>query len=276
MKKYLAIIAVLCAFPLFAEIYFWQDGQGKQHYSDRPVIGAKQLKTRRDYAYSTVKKVFDGDTLRLEQGEKVRLIGINTPEVEHRDKPGEPKGEEAKRYLQALIGGKKVRLETDTPKYDKYQRKLAHVFTDQGEHLNLRMVEQGLATVNIHPPAMKYVAQLLSAQEHAERRKIGIWGDPFYHPKPVEDISTGRYSGWRRFIGRPQSFRTGRRYERLILNPKVDVRIARKNLSIFPDLESYLGKEIEVRGWVSKRKGTYSILARHPSALIVIDDKMNR
>ena len=77
--------------------------------------------------------VYDGDTIRLRDGRRVRLIGINAPEIQHtersgRIKPGEKFGEEARQYLEKRIAHKKVLLETDQEKQDHYHRILAYVF----------------------------------------------------------------------------------------------------------------------------------------------------
>ena len=59
-----------------------------------------------------------------------------------------------------------------------------------------------------------------------------------------------------------------KKYNRLIVSDKVDIRIPKANVGLFPKLDSYLGHALEVRGWASRKKGHYSILIRHPSAII--------
>lgn len=66
----------------------------------------------------------------------------------------------------------------------------------------------------------------------------------------------------------------GRKYVRLVFSQHVDVRISQKQLPLFGKLELYLGKPIEVRGWVSRRKDHYSILVYHPSALKRLSKKV--
>ena len=251
-----------------AEIYFWKDAKGTSHYSDRALVGADSISVQPGYAYYRIKKVFDGDTVLLDDDAKVRLLGINTPEIESSKKGEEPVAAKAKQYLQSLIAGKKVRLETDAVEYDKYQRKLAHLFTEDGEHLNLILVEQGLATVNIHPPNLLHLERLIQAQQVAEKRSIGIWSENHYRPRPIEMISESR-RGWQRLVGKPRTIREGRKYTRLQFSDNINVRIPKENLTYFPDLHAYLDKKVEVRGWISKRKEEYSILIRHPSALIM-------
>ncbi len=266
--KCLFLALAIWIHEIHAEIYFWKDAKGTSHYSDRPLVGADSISVQPGYAFYRIKKVFDGDTVLLDDDTKVRLLGINTPEVENSKNEEEPIAEEAKKYLQSLIAGKKVRLETDAVKYDKYQRKLAHLFTEDGVHLNLKLVEQGLASVNIHPPNLLHLERLIQAQQTAEKQSIGIWGENDYQPRPIEKLRESR-RGWQRLVGKPQTIKEGRKFTRLQFSDNINVRIPKDNLTYFPDLHVYLDKNVEVRGWISKRKEEYSILIRHPSALIL-------
>jgi hypothetical protein len=91
---------------------------------------------------------------------------------------------------------------------------------------------------------------------------------PRYQPLPISRI-TNENRGWQRYIGTPKSIKRNRKYSRLIFNQKTNIRIANENLELFPNLETYLDKSIEIRGWVSRNGENYSILVRHPSALII-------
>ena len=258
-------------FNAHAEVYHWQDDKGRHLYSDRAVPGAERLVVRPGFSYRLVRYVYDGDTVTLQGGERVRLLGINTPEVESPKRRGEPGGQAAKRWLKEAVEGKKVRLETGVTPRDKYGRLLAHLFLEEGTHINLELVEQGLAIASIHPPELKYVQSLLQAQQRAERAGRGIWADPHYAPKPITDLLHGKIRGWNRFRGTPKRIKRSRRYVRLVFAERIDMRIPKANLALFPDLQNYLGQTIEVRGWPSRRKGHYSILVRHPSALVAIE-----
>jgi micrococcal nuclease len=264
----LALLSVDCS----AGVYRWQDERGRIYYGDSPVPGATQLLLKperwRFSIYARVNKVYDGDTFVLDKGEKVRLLDINTPEIEHRGKPGEPGGEEAKRWMESHLLGRKVRLETGPIKRDKYKRLLAHAFTEEGAHINVMLVEEGLATADLYPPATKYLHAILQAQQRAERLKKGLWANPDYQPKPIATVLDVYTRGWQRLRGKPLAIKEGKRYFRLVFSDRIDVRIPRESLALFPSLTSYLGHEVEVRGWTSRRKNTYSILVRHPAALV--------
>lgn len=268
----LAVFFLLTLRPLvvFAEIYQWTDEQGQTHYSGIQQGRAKLLKINPGNAFFQVKKIFDGDTILLTNGTKIRLLGINTPEVEIRNKSAQPFGDEAKQWLEKALLDQKVYLIMDVEKKDKYGRTLAHVFTQTRRHINLELVEKGLATVNIHPPSLKYTDELLLAQDQAESKKIGLWQHEQYQSKSTLSLEGKRLKGWQRLFGEIVGVRESRKYVYLEFSKLLDARIARKHLSYFPDISTYLHKTIEVRGWLSRRKKHFSMLIRHPSAIKVM------
>ena len=81
-----------------------------------------------------VRRVIDGDTLELDNGEDVRLIGVDTPETKHPKKPVERFGKEATAFTMRLVEGQEVRLAYDQQRKDKYGRTLAYVYPERGDH----------------------------------------------------------------------------------------------------------------------------------------------
>jgi micrococcal nuclease len=253
---------------LAADIFRQQDSQARIRFSDMPSANATLLQAFvGTYRYKHyVAKVYDGDTIILKNGQRVRLLGINTPEIESHFRQAETGGQAAKQWLQEKLGSGQVFLEFDAQQRDKYQRLLAHLFLENGEHLNKKIVEAGLATLSIIPPNLSYVEELQQAERHAQQQALGIWSMQAI----TVDYLPEKVFGWQRFLATPTALRTTRNYVRLILNDHIDVRIAKEHLALFPDLNMYLGKRLETRGWASKRKDHYSILVRHPSAIIVL------
>lgn len=265
-------LILLMVMPTLAasNIYRNIDSQGRVTYSDTPSIGAQQIQIdaripRRLYQ---IEKIYDGDTIMLEGGEQIRLLGVNTPEIQSRVRSEEPGGVAAKEWLQKLLKEKVIFLEYDEEKKDKYKRKLAHVFLPNGKHVNLALLENGLGTLSIIPPNLRYADKLIQAQQHAEKKKLGLWAMPEYQPHPIAQISD-HTTGWRRFTGSPIGIKTNKKYTRLIFSDKIDVRIANSNLKLFPEISTYVGKPLEIRGWVARSKDHYTILIQHPSSLIM-------
>ena len=118
-----------------------------------------------------VSKVIDGDTIELKTGERVRLLGINTPEM------GQPCYEEATNRLKELIEGKQIRLESDVVDKDQYERLLRHVFIDN-TFVNLVMVREGYAHVYIVQPNVNYENEMYDAQTSAIHEGGCMWKKP--------------------------------------------------------------------------------------------------
>lgn len=123
----------------------------------------------------SVKWVSDGDTIVLSDGRHVRYIGINAPEIAHDNHKAEAYGCAAKKYNQSLVLSKKVRLEFDKEKHDRYGRLLAYIFLSDGTFINKRMIEKGYAYVLHLSPNVKYDGVLLKTQRDAMSAKMGMW-----------------------------------------------------------------------------------------------------
>jgi len=115
-----------------------------------------------------VSQIIDGDTIRLSTGEKVRLIGINSPE---RDQPYYA---EATQKLSQLIGNNYVILKKDVTDKDQYDRLLRYVYVNE-TFVNLEMVKQGYAISYSFPPNTKHQDDFEEAEEEARSAKTGIW-----------------------------------------------------------------------------------------------------
>jgi len=218
-----------------------------------------------------VKYVIDGDTVVLSDNRHVRLLAINTPEVKSKKRRAEAGGEAAKNWLKQQIEGQTVRLEAGQQKFDNYGRSLFYLFDSQGRLINEQLLAKGLAVLSIHPPNLKYLPRLQVAQRRAESQRLGVWRLSAYQPMKLAQLIISKAKGWRRVVVTPETIVESRKFVRLILSPEADIRISKKNLQYFPELDTYLHHELEVRGWASWREERVSILVRHPSELIIKD-----
>lgn len=121
-----------------------------------------------------VTRVVDGDTIEIEGGEKVRYIGIDTPETVDPRKPVQCFGVEASKKNKELVEGKTVRLEKDITDRDKYSRLLRYVWVGD-LFINLELVKQGFASSYSYPPDIKYQKEFLAAETEAREAKRGLW-----------------------------------------------------------------------------------------------------
>jgi micrococcal nuclease len=126
---------------------------------------------------ATVTRVVDGDTIDISPSvsgrSRVRLIGMDTPEVYFGT---QPYGPEASAFAKRELEGEEVRLELDIQKVDPYGRLLAYVYLPNGEMFNETLLEEGYAQVATFPPNVKYVDRFLEAQREARAANRGLWG----------------------------------------------------------------------------------------------------
>ncbi len=141
--------------------------------------------------YIVVAKVVDGDTFKMSDGSKVRLIGIDTPEKYDSDKlnresdmTGRDKetikklGEAASEYVRKLVEGKRVTLvrESGYEDKDKYNRLLRYVYLEDGTFVNARIIEDGYANVYIAAQVSK-INEFKRLEREARENKRGLWGE---------------------------------------------------------------------------------------------------
>ena len=119
-----------------------------------------------------VQRVVDGDTIVLAGGERVRYLGIDTPEV-----TGVPElfGPEATEANQRLVEGRRVRLERDVTDRDRFDRLLRYVYVD-GVMVNAELLLEGFARVLVYPPDSRYAQCFVALEEEAREDGRGLWG----------------------------------------------------------------------------------------------------
>lgn len=121
-----------------------------------------------------VSRVIDGDTILLDNGERVRYIGIDTPELHHPKLPVQYMAEEAKEFNRKLVDGNLVRLEFDIDKRDKYGRLLAYIYIND-IFVNAELVKEGYAKILTIPPNVRYADLFLRLQRQAREDSRGLW-----------------------------------------------------------------------------------------------------
>jgi micrococcal nuclease len=157
-RSRVVVVAILAA----ASLGGWRLGQARHDAS----------------AAWTVVSVLDGDTIRVARGhtrDTVRLLGVDTPETRHPDRPVECFGPEASAYARARLTGRNVTLEADAEPRDRYGRRLAYVVLD-GERFNDELLRLGYAELLVIEPNHAHARTMLRIELEAKRRGIGLWG----------------------------------------------------------------------------------------------------
>ena len=139
-----------------------------------------------------VVRTVDGDTIyvRLATGvEKVRYIGVDTPEVHHPTRGEEPGGREATVVNRRLLGDRPVRLETDVQLRDRYGRLLAYVWARRPDGglvmVNAELVRLGYAAVMTVPPNVRHAALFRRLAAEAREQHRGLWAEPLTEPRGI-------------------------------------------------------------------------------------------
>lgn len=138
------------------------------------------ISTEQENRFIPVSKVVDGDTFWVKHPngteEKIRLIGVDSPEARRTGrKEVEYFGKESSDFAKRILSGKKVRLEYDVQRYDRYRRTLAYVYLQDGTFFNSLLVKEGYATVATFPPNVKHEALFLQEEQQARKMKKGLW-----------------------------------------------------------------------------------------------------
>ena len=160
--------------PSIAVIVFGLVAYFLNHYGILDKFGPRTVQDDPNGAIRVV-RVVDGDTLVLEGNEKVRLIGVDTPETKHPRKPIEPFGPEASAFTKQKVEGRMVTLKFDKNKRDRYQRLLAYVYIDDW-CLNEELIRAGFsACITKYPFDKALQRQFKEAEVEAKSGRRGIW-----------------------------------------------------------------------------------------------------
>lgn len=122
-----------------------------------------------------VERVVDGDTIIVEGVGRVRLIGVDTPETVHPNRPVEFFGKEASAFAKGLLEGKRVRLEYDQERQDRYGRTLAYVYLDDGTFVNAEIIRRGYGHAYTRFP-FRHMEAFRQFEREARDNRRGLWG----------------------------------------------------------------------------------------------------
>ena len=221
-----------------------------------------------------VKWVYDGDTLLLKDGRKIRIIGINTPEVAHHKKKGERYGREATEQLRALLkqSHNRIRLEIGEEPLDRYKRHLAHVFLPDGTDISLWMLKKGWATTMIFPPNTRYVDDYQQAEQSAQKKKLNIWQQKNFQITTPSQLKKS-YTGYVRLKAQIKHVNIRKKSLILQLDQKILIKLGKRYFKYFNtyDPKRLLHKNIIISGILKKRRGKRILTLRHPAQLDILN-----
>lgn len=214
-----------------------------------------------------VTAVYDGDTIKVrfknEQERKVRLIGIDAPEIEDSREEARFQAQMAKRFAFFYLYRKTIKLTYDWEVVDKYDRLLAYVWTDERGLFNKFILSEGFAAVFLKFP-FKYREEFIAAEKEARKLERGLWRKGPYPSISARDTGAnlGKLLSVKFTCSRVQAkvkfiflYSSGEEFSALIPS---------ENASLFPELKSFKGKVLSVTGFLEEYKGKPQIVAFFP------------
>jgi len=228
-----------------------------------------------------VVQVIDGDTVELSDGSEVRMIGLQAPKLPlgRRGFATWPLAPEAKAYLEALVEGRTVILGYGGLRKDRYGRRLAQVFREDGLWVQGQMIAAGMARVYSFADNRACVRQLYELEEAARMSREGIWGLDWYRVRDAFELEDD-IDSYQLIEGMPLSVAEvrGRYYLNFgqdrftdftaTVSPR-DARIFREsNL----DLLALEGRQIRLRGWLSSFDGP-NLSLTHPEQIEILSSQ---
>lgn len=235
----------------------------------RPVPAGECPATRSDERVRVV-HVYDGDTVKLADGRRLRLIGINTPEMARKGEAAEPLAQAARTRLQAMLdqGNSVLQLQYGAEHNDHYGRLLAHAWLEDGDNIAARLLQEGLATTLVVPPNTRSAECYQRLEDEARIDRRGLWALPQYQAQDSTALPAGS-SGFRIVRGRVIAVREASRSTWLDLQGPLRLHISHKDRVHFPPgyLDGLAGRDVEARGWIKSGREGLRMNIRHPAAL---------
>lgn len=217
---------------------------------------------------------YDGDTITLSDSRRVRLIGIDTPELGRQGQPHQAGALAARDRLRHLIFSHQQRLDLryDAEPKDKYGRLLAHAFFSDGSNLVEQLLSEGAGTHIVVPPNTWQTDCYQRVSHSARQQRRGIWDLPAYQPTPIEKL-TLRSEGFHIVRGRVSHIGNSATAVWINFVGNFAVRIEREDLAQFDNYNfaSLVGRSLDAQGWLYARSGQVRMRARHPSALTTVN-----
>jgi len=216
--------------------------------------------------WSTVSHVHDGDTIKLNDGRTIRLIGIDAPERARRNQPAEPFSSQATKWLRTLLEkNSKVGLRYGAERFDQYGRTLAHLYLTDMSNVEEKLLREGLATTFVFPPNVANIECLINAENEAQKLRKGIWGLAKNRLKYSGNIKRGNI-GFFRIYGKVLSVKTIKAGSLLLLDGPLQLYIPKMHMKYFDkgSLHALLGSKIEVQGRLYRYKKQLQMKIVHP------------
>ena len=220
--------------------------------------------------WARVQHVHDGDSIKLKDGRKLRLIGINTPELGRDGRPAEPLAEAARDQLRQILPvGSRVAIRFGSERKDKYDRLLAHVYAADRRNVQVALLEQGLAAAVAVAPNVANLGCYLAAEAKATGQ--GVWRQYRFSGIETRDLKK-RARGFHVVQGRVVRVGESRKAIWLNFDGGLAVRIDKRDLRYFStDPKQWQGQRLRLRGWLYSSQGRPQMKLHHGAVVQLLD-----
>ncbi|MFK5893211.1 MAG: thermonuclease family protein [Pseudomonadota bacterium] len=241
--------------------------------SNLSYANCKNLPIAETVRYQTI---FDGDTILLKDGRKIRLIGINTPEIGRKGRPSQAFAQKAKQTLRLLLSQSQyLHLAYDVEKKDRYKRTLAYIYLQDGTDVQAKLLLSGLATSIVVKANEKNLSCYRRLEEKARKKHLGIWQQKKYKSINAINLTAPRVGSMRRnksyrFVrGKVTYVKRKSHHIILKLEHNLSIKLSGKAFLTY-QYQKLLGLQIQVRGIVYAYRKKPGMSIYHPANIIIL------
>lgn len=238
------------------------------------VVAEPNCRIKEPYSKVRVDYVIDGDTVVLANAEKVRLIGIDTPELGNNGKASQAYAVAARDFVRSLlVKGREYDLSYGIERRDRHGRTLGHLFLKDGQNLQAKLLAMGYATPLNIPPNILFSDCYQEKTRHAIINKLGIWKLKQYQERQANTL-TENDTGYRIVSGHVTQVANNSAFTWLNLDKHLRIRIKHRYLEYFPDLKiaELKDRKIKVRGKIYIYNNRPGMDLRYPYDLILLSN----
>lgn len=255
------MLVCLCPLTAFSNVNFEHSAFSNSCLSGQPTQPVQ------------IQRVTDGDTVVLTDNRRVRIIGLNTLELNARSREDRQWAEAAKSHLEKLIDGNSVSLITGIETFDQHGRTLGHLVLENGQSVAQNLVSEGLAAAVSVAPNHRCAYLLLKLENEARFKNRGIWQDPGIWYTTYSRIPA-RARGFQVVKSRVSRVTEKNQQIHVLLNNGLEIRMPVD--WEFSDTTNHYyknlpGKKVEVRGWLSSSTRKPRLHLSHPINLRIIN-----
>jgi len=235
-----------------------------------PAIASGNCSTQESPDWQQVKHVHDGDSLQLTDQRKIRLIGVNTPELARDERPAEPLAQAARTFTRTQINHAqgRVGLIYGESRKDHYGRTLAHIILPDQSNLTEQLLANGLGSHIAISPNLGFNDCNTKAQQTARKNNKNLWEANRRTIQNIDQLKTVK-NGFQHVRGTITRIGEGKSNIWLNFGNKLAIRITRKDVNLFSAWQptSLAGETIEASGWVYTARGQQRMRVYHPSVI---------